>query len=229
MKNNIECIKKTFYNWEDIKKVLHCMSLFDNKYTMELIDIEDDTIYIKYAKQDNILMALKNNQFTKVEVYSIAKGCANVLLDQHLKGCIHRDVKPENFVLDEYNKVKGIDFTTCSFKPELKDIYCSQGTLGFMAPERFNLDFYDQKSDIWSLGITLYEILYGKELPCIDVDHVILNRYQSIVERELSNIKELHTKEILPKCFDMNPMERPTCEEIVNALKKDIKILKLKN
>jgi serine/threonine protein kinase/Flp pilus assembly protein TadD len=84
----------------------------------------------------------------------------------HKKGIIHRDVKPENIMLTNDNRVKIMDFGLAKLKSGsgLTKAGTSLGTLGYMSPEQAQGEGVDHRSDIWSLGVVFYEMLTG-ELP----------------------------------------------------------------
>lgn len=75
---------------------------------------------------------------------------------------MHRDLKPANFV---YNgkKVVLIDFGMACRIPKNDELTltASYGSPAYMSPEKLNRGNYNSKSDIWSLGVTFYEILHG--------------------------------------------------------------------
>ena len=77
------------------------------------------------------------------------------------RGIVHRDIKPQNILLTADNHVKLADFTFARNigKQELMQTMC--GTPMYIAPEIMNGDQYDGKCDIWSLGVMLYQSLYG--------------------------------------------------------------------
>lgn len=83
----------------------------------------------------------------------------NYLHDQRI---IHRDLKPENLLLDSEFNVKLCDFGWSCHLPnrEMRRSIC--GTVEYMCPEILNSQFYDDKVDIWALGILLYEFLFGE-------------------------------------------------------------------
>ena len=80
----------------------------------------------------------------------------------HANKICHRDLKPENVLIEGEGLVKVIDFgTAMSFNPE-KGMNNILGTPYYMAPEIFNQSSYDEKCDIWSLGVILFCMLTGQ-------------------------------------------------------------------
>lgn len=82
----------------------------------------------------------------------------------HAKGIVHRDIKPSNILLTKAGKVKVTDFGISGIVGEgelEKTNVQSMGTVPYMSPEQIQNKTIDQKSDIYSLGVTLYEMLIG--------------------------------------------------------------------
>ena len=75
---------------------------------------------------------------------------------------IHRDIKPENILLDKEGQVKLADFGWSNFfnPGAQRKTYC--GTLDYLAPEMILETGHDQKLDIWSLGVLIFELMTGK-------------------------------------------------------------------
>jgi calcium-dependent protein kinase len=75
----------------------------------------------------------------------------------------HRDLKPENILLDSKNdnQIKVIDFGTSQKFEKGKKMTQTYGTAYYIAPEVLNQE-YDEKCDIWSIGVILYILLIGK-------------------------------------------------------------------
>jgi len=93
--------------------------------------------------------------------YAIQIGEA--LQEAHSKGIVHRDVKTDNIMVNTKNQVKVMDFGLAKLKGSLKLTKTSStvGTLAYMAPEQIQGGEVDARSDIFSFGIVLYEMLTG--------------------------------------------------------------------
>ena len=95
-------------------------------------------------------------------IKQIFSGIVNGLSFLYDNKIIHRDIKTENIYLQKKNKIlipKIADFGVATFESE--NNYDLTGTFAYMAPEVFKQSIYDIKSDMWSLGITFYEIITG--------------------------------------------------------------------
>ncbi|MGD0909391.1 MAG: protein kinase, partial [Candidatus Acidiferrales bacterium] len=78
----------------------------------------------------------------------------------HRRGVVHRDIKPGNMMLTKDGNVKVVDFGIARFADTLKtrtDVFI--GTLAYMSPQQIHGERADERSDIWALGVTFYELL----------------------------------------------------------------------
>ncbi len=111
------------------------------------------------------LFCIPGNLLPIDRVVSIMLKCAIALDYAHNRGVIHRDIKPKNIMLTQDNEVKICDFGI-ALLTEGEDIDTTQvmGTLGsprYMAPEQVTNEGITNQSDIFSLGVVLYELLSG--------------------------------------------------------------------
>jgi TolB-like protein/tetratricopeptide (TPR) repeat protein/predicted Ser/Thr protein kinase len=89
---------------------------------------------------------------------------AEGLSKAHHAGIVHRDIKPENVILDTDGRARILDFGLAKLKgvsPLTKDA-TTLGTIRYMSPEQARGEEVDHRTDIWSLGVVLYELLSGK-------------------------------------------------------------------
>ena len=111
---------------------------------------------------------MKGATFSEDEVSLIAACMASALEHIHSRGVIHRDIKPENIILDEGGFPHLTDFGVAHVEQTGvtgSQMACclSSGTKQYLAPEVFTKrHMHGRETDIWSLGITLYEMLFRK-------------------------------------------------------------------
>lgn len=130
----------------------------------------------------------------------------------HKKNVIHRDIKPENILVDSRGNIKLCDFGWSALNRPSRKTFC--GTYEYMAPEIFENKPYNEKVDIWSLGILIYELLHGsspfKGGSVLDIYKNILKGKLEFKKSLCNNVKNL-INQILQ--YDMN--KRPSIEQIL--------------
>ena len=80
----------------------------------------------------------------------------------HSRNIIHRDIKPENILLTEEGELKLIDFDTAILMDVARQVTGSVGTAFYMAPEVLRKGTYNEKCDVWSMGVVMYILLSGQ-------------------------------------------------------------------
>src|SRR5579862_1407703 len=97
------------------------------------------------------------------EALRIAKEIADALEYAHQKGVVHRDIKPSNVIIASNGLVKLIDFGLARPMDATVTLDgASRGTPAYMSPEQARGDATDLRTDLWSAGVVLYEMLSGK-------------------------------------------------------------------
>ncbi|MBL7082388.1 MAG: protein kinase [Candidatus Aminicenantes bacterium] len=132
-------------------------------------------IVMEYIKGKTLKKKLQEEPITFKEFLRVALEIAEALETAHENGIVHRDLKPENIMLTPHSHVKVMDFGLAkrvfSNEDELTKTITQasateegaiSGTLGYMSPEQARGENVDRKSDIFSLGIMLYEMISGE-------------------------------------------------------------------
>jgi serine/threonine protein kinase len=98
------------------------------------------------------------------QVIAIGKALASGLSAAHAKQIIHRDIKPANVMIDEDGTPKLLDFGLArkSDATQITMAGTTLGTVGYMSPEQLRGGTVDLRSDLWSLGVVLYECVTGQ-------------------------------------------------------------------
>jgi predicted Ser/Thr protein kinase len=119
----------------------------------------------------NLRQLMQTHRLTPRETLGIVPQICEALEYAHGEGIVHRDIKPENILMDQKGRVKVADFGLSKLvEPGPTDVQLTQpgqvlGTMHYMAPEQLEKPLeVDQRVDIYSLGVVLYEMLTG-ELP----------------------------------------------------------------
>ncbi|HEY6191189.1 MAG TPA: protein kinase [Bacteroidota bacterium] len=151
---------------------------------------------------------------------------AEALHEAHSKGIVHRDIKAENIMINAKNQVKVMDFGLAKLKGSLKLTRTSStvGTLAYMAPEQIHGGEVDGRSDIFSFGIVLFEMLAGRTP--FRGDHEAAMVY-SIVNEEPESIEKLRPDlpaaltNLIQRALEKDPADRyQHADDIASELRR---------
>jgi serine/threonine protein kinase len=132
-------------------------------------------LVMQYAPGTTLRDRLDKNALTAADTLRIASEVAGGLQAAHDVGVVHRDIKPENIVVEESGGAKVLDFGVARLvdRSTLTRRGKIIGTLPYMAPEQIKGDFADATTDVYALGVVLYEMLTGR-LPFEDTDEAAM-------------------------------------------------------
>jgi serine/threonine-protein kinase len=139
------------------------------------------------------------------------KLCAG-LAAAHDRGVIHRDLKPQNIMMNKRGEVVIMDFGLAAIADQLTGVEVRNGTPAYMAPEQLKGSEVTAKSDIYSLGLVLYELFTGKK------PYDAKNARQLLEMQEAVSLPSMTTtaadidpmvEKAIRRCLDPDPAKRP--------------------
>lgn len=187
---------------------------------VSLFDVGDGWMVTELVEGEN----LRQNRFTVRQVIDIGAQIADALAAAHEAGIAHRDLKPENVILTHDGRTKILDFGLAKVidikydanghatPPENISTITSPGsplgTPGYMAPEQVRGQASDHRSDIFSLGVILYEMLAGRAPfeaeSAIEVMHAIVHDDPAPLPPEVPE----GLRAIIARCLQKKPAQR---------------------
>ncbi len=193
----------------------------------EFADTPEGDLYIvmAFCPGENLRMRLERGPLPLKEAVAIAEQVAQGLAKAHGMGIIHRDIKPANIMLLPDGGVKIVDFGLAKFPRDigLTNTGGVVGTIPYMSPEQLRGDLLDGRTDIWSWGVMLYEMLAG-DRPFEAANDVTVTRAimdlepPSLLGRRSDVPQELD--QIVHQCLRKNRTERPaTAGELIEVLR----------
>lgn len=212
-----------------------------NIVTIHEIGKSDRTYYIaqEYVEGETLRHRISQGPIPLLEALNIAYQIANALAAAHAAGVIHRDIKPENVMVRHDGFVKVLDFGLARIQPvetdsdsfsEAKTLSKNTapgvilGTVSYMSPEQTRGEKLDARSDQWSLGVVLYEMLtgrrpfHGNSMPEIFV--AILERQPTPLTESLAN-PPAQLNQILHKLLAKDAEHRyPSSAQLADDLKR---------
>ena len=163
-----------------------------NVCTVYEIDTVDDQVFIAMAlaKGESLKARIARGPLDPEAAIAIAVQIARALKAAHDLGIIHRDISPGNVMVDENGQVKVMDFGLAKMNegPHQAITTGIVGTPAYMSPEQVSGEPLDHRTDIWSWGVVLYEMLVG-QLPFSESRVAAL--VYAIVNKEMPSLVEL--------------------------------------
>ncbi|MCG6914604.1 protein kinase [bacterium BMS3Abin03] len=171
----------------------------------------------------------KKDSLSEKQILEIGIQAAEGLAAAHEKGIVHRDIKPENIMIRKDGIVQIMDFGLAKLREtsgvsRLTKAGMTMGTMGYMSPEQVQGLDVDHRTDIFSLGVVLYELLAG-ESPFKGMhETAIMYEIVNVEASPLSSIKEGFDPElddIILECLEKDKDERcQSAKELAKDLRK---------
>ncbi len=186
-----------------------------NIATIHAIEEVDDEMFIvmEYIDGKELKDRIGMASLSSNEVVDIATQIAEGLNAAHKKGIVHRDIKSSNIMVTEDRKVKIMDFGLAKVRGSVQvtRLGTTVGTAAYMSPEQIEGRAVDQRSDIWSFGVVLYEMI-SRQLPFAGtyeqaLFYSILNREPRHLPQEQDGVPP-NWQRIVSKCLEKDAANR---------------------
>ena len=210
-----------------INKEISIMYNVNHPYSVKLVNhFEDnDKLYLimELASNGNLYNLIQNTKKDKVKNLELIKKLIiqtiEIIKYLHSLNIIYRDIKPENLLLDKDYNIKLCDYGWATYITPGKylTVYC--GTPEYVSPEMLKKYPYNEKVDIWALGVLIFELVFGYAPFASNFNE---DRYNNIKAgkinwpNDLNNNEYNDIKDLIEKILKINPKERISLDEIEN-------------
>ena len=147
------------------------IAALNHPHICQIFDVGPDYLVLEYIEGQPLLSRAKPGPLAVEEAVRLATQIAEALDAAHRKGVVHRDLKPANIMVTSEGSVKLLDFGLAKQTPHSDEAGIDEtetiegtvmGTADYMAPEQVEGKHLDARSDIFSFGAVLYELLSGR-------------------------------------------------------------------
>ena len=205
----------------NLNEELKLMISLNNPNILKLITFFEDIdfLYIllplcKHGQLYNLLH--KNNKYQHLINKNIIKKyliqIINALIYLHSKKIIHRDIKADNILIDDNDNAILCDFGIATVLNEDRKTFC--GTLNYLAPEMLLGKNYDEKIDVWAIGIVIYECFLGK-VPFDDMNVFYNEKFREKFLVPFDKDVEPILKDLIVNILKIEPEKRMKLENVV--------------
>lgn len=203
------------------KSEIDCMMAVDDPNIIRLYNYEyfDGSVYLLMENCPTSLDKLLR-YYNGLDQQTLLKYSSDVI--KAVRAChrcsiAHLDIKPANFLIDQYERVKICDFGLSSMCEDCDVCEAASqfaGSVPFMAPEILNQKTHDPfKADIWAVGVTLFMMATG-QLPWEGKDRAAICKKLLTEPPRHELISDSFFADIVKRCLSIDPNNRPTIDEL---------------
>ena len=198
-----------------------------NICTVHAIEEVDDEPFIvmEFLEGKSLREAINEGPLAVRDAVKIASQISTALQAAHEKGIVHRDIKPENIILMKDGLAKIADFGLARHSEllQMAESGVGSGTIAYMSPEQLQGIEVSHRTDIWSTGVVLFEMLTGRRPFAASYRQALI---YSILNEKCPMVTELRTEippslgEIVARCLEKEPELRlPYAAELTSHLR----------
>lgn len=176
-------------------------------------------IVMEYVDGGNLKRLISSRPLSLEETIRIGVDICSALQHAHGLGIIHRDIKPQNILIDSSFRAKLTDFSVARAVEQSEYLHTIVGTRRYMAPEQLK-GSYDHRADIYSVGIILHEMATGS-LPFPSDETDLIEKAKRLDEVQISEDLPDELTDIIHKALDPNPKSRyQSADEMLEDLER---------
>jgi serine/threonine-protein kinase len=177
--------------------------------SMEYVDGEDLGVLLR-----------RIGRLPEAKALEISRKLCAGLAAAHEKGVLHRDLKPGNIMLDSHGQVLITDFGLAALAGHIEGAEVRNGTPAYMAPEQLDGKEVTVRSEVYSLGLVLYEIFTGKRpFESSTIADLVRTRNESTPANPSTHVHDMDqaVERVILRCMQRDPAQRPTSALAVAA------------
>jgi hypothetical protein len=176
-------------------------------------DVDGQTFFtMEYVDGEDLASLLRRiGRLPQDKAVEIARQLCAGLAAAHTKGVLHRDLKPANIMLDGRGQEVIMDFGLAGIADDIRGAEVRSGTPAYMAPEQLAGKEVSTRSDLYALGLVLYEVFTGKRAFAEKPAGAMAGSADRTPSRPSSVVKDLDpiVEKVILRCLETEPMARP--------------------